>query len=166
MLLKLFNFICSDKKDRYRWIAPSGGPRENVRNLAGRQERGGERNTGLRCMGGEFSSNYFLKIVSIAEFCTPTLLISQLDPIFVQSLAWLVQFRTSILKSWKGIMEPVWWCETTREEMCTSICFMFYNILSFPLNNRRFNVWVNKVQFRWFQTGSKEIEAHRGQIKL
>ena len=49
--------------------------------------------------GENFSSNYFLKIVSIAEFCTPTLLISQLDPIFVQSLAWLVQFRTSILKS-------------------------------------------------------------------
>ena len=49
--------------------------------------------------GKNFSSNYFLKIVSIAEFCTPTLLISQLDPIFVQSVAWLVQFRTSILKS-------------------------------------------------------------------
>ena len=107
--------------------------------------------------GENFSSNYFLKIVSIAEFCTPTLLISQLDPIFVQSLAWLVQFRTSILKSWKGIMEPVWWCETTREEMCTSICFMFYNILSLACDEtkifyRCFNVCksikCNFVDFR------------------
>ena len=98
---------------------------------------------GCGAWGENFSSNYFLKIVSIAEFCTPTLLISQLDPIFVQSLAWLVQFRTSILKSWKGIMEPVWWCETTREEMCTSICFMFYNILSWACDETKIFIDVS-----------------------
>ena len=95
----------SRKCEKLGWETRAPGPEV---------ERSSELSRGA--CGGEFSSNYFLKIVSIAQSCTTPTLISQLVPIFVQRLAWLVQFRTSILKSWKGIMEePVWWCETERK---------------------------------------------------
>ena len=163
MLLKLSNFICSDKKDRYRWIGPQGVPRENVRNLAGRHEPALERWRGAlnwaEVHGGENISqttNYFLKIVSIAQFCTPTL-ISPLVPIFVQSLAWLVQFRTST--SWK--VERVLWSPSDGARQSGNVYSnMFDHILCWACDK------VHKVQVRWFQTASKEIEVHRGQIKL
>ena len=140
-LLKLSNFICSDKKDRYRWIGPWGGPRENAPNLAGRQEQAPS------C--GAKGGNILLKLCPENRVNGLVLhIISHLavGPNICSESRLACSIWVFHLEKLKGYyVEHVWWCETDREE--ERICVQYVDQVKYRDFNLK-STKCNSVDFR------------------